>query len=56
MWIRRPFVIQTWQCFFLFQIEYDDRAKVTPIKATPIKAAPTKPADDDELDVDIDAI
>ncbi|KAF9414929.1 hypothetical protein HW555_007320, partial [Spodoptera exigua] len=39
------------------EIEYDDRAKVTPIKA--VSAAPAKPAkpqDDDDVDVDIDAI
>lgn len=39
------------------EIEYDDRAKATPIKA--VSAAPAKPAkpqDDDDVDVDIDAI
>lgn len=39
------------------EIEYDDRAKATPIKA--VSAAPAKPKpqdDDDEVDVDIDAI
>lgn len=39
------------------EIEYSDRAKVTPIKA--VSAAPAakpKPQDDDDVDVDIDAI
>ncbi|XP_013196635.1 eukaryotic translation initiation factor 5 [Amyelois transitella] len=38
------------------EIQYDDRATVTPMKAVP--AAPAKPAprDDDDVDVDIDAI
>lgn len=40
------------------EIEYDDRAKVTPIKAVSTQKAANKPAqdDDDGNDVDIDAI
>ncbi|XP_046968209.1 eukaryotic translation initiation factor 5 [Vanessa cardui] len=40
------------------EIEYDDRAKVTPIKAVATPAAPPKPQqeDDGDIDVDIDAI
>lgn len=42
---------------YQFQIEYDDRAKATPIKAVKT-AAPPKPQQDDDgdIDVDIDAI
>ncbi|XP_075977245.1 eukaryotic translation initiation factor 5 [Anticarsia gemmatalis] len=38
------------------EIEYSDRAKVTPIKAVPAAPAKPKPQDDDDVDVDIDAI
>ncbi|XP_050344144.1 eukaryotic translation initiation factor 5 [Nymphalis io] len=40
------------------EIEYDDRAKVTPIKAVTTPVAPPKPQqeDDGDIDVDIDAI
>ncbi|KAL0829446.1 hypothetical protein ABMA28_004215 [Loxostege sticticalis] len=41
-----------------FEIQYDDRAKATPIKAVPAPAAKPQPQpdDDDGNDVDIDAI
>ncbi|XP_047028131.1 eukaryotic translation initiation factor 5 isoform X1 [Helicoverpa zea] len=38
------------------EIEYDDRAKATPIKAVSAAPAKPKPQDDDDVDVDIDAI
>ncbi|KAM3959709.1 eukaryotic translation initiation factor 5 isoform 2-T3 [Aphomia sociella] len=39
------------------EIQYDDRAKVTPIKAVSAAAPPKKqPEDDGDIDVDIDAI
>lgn len=38
-----------------FKIEYDDRAKTTPLKAQPPPPKP-KLEDDDEIDVNIDDI
>lgn len=49
-------------CIYIkfFQIEYDDRAKASPLKENKVAVAPKpKPADDDEEggeEVDIDAI
>jgi hypothetical protein len=50
--------IDTHGLFNLFcQIEYDDRAKASPLKEQPKQIANVKPVnDDDEDDLDIDAI
>jgi hypothetical protein len=54
--------IDTYRSFNLFwQIEYDDRAKASPLKEQPKQIANKKPVDDDddedgEDEVDIDAI
>lgn len=43
--------------YYYFQIEYDDRAKASPLKEQPKQAPkPTPAQDDDEDDLDIDAI
>lgn len=57
-------LIDTYRSFNLFcQIEYDDRAKASPLKEQPKQIANIKPVDDDddddedgEDDLDIDAI